>query len=414
MFGFFKNILKGRQKKSIADARVILKRGTPQELRALAEDAATPPEILYFLAKSDNADVRRAVAVNRATPVQASALLANDASVDVRYALAARLIELLPELSPDEHSQLYAYAVQALGLLAEDEVLKIRRALATALQDHVKAPPSVVGKLARDIERAISEPILRFCVTLADEDLLDILSGHPEPWVISAVAGRPAVSEGVADAVFNTGDIPATTVLVNNAGARFSAETLQKIIEKAKEHPEWHQPIALRKELSIELAQQLAGFVSEAVLSVLEKRSDFDAVTRHTVADIVRRRLSYQSTPASETPEARADRLAREGRLLPDTIHDAVAWRDFEFVYAGLAKLSGIHPLIVKKMLRSGSAKAIVALCFQAKVPMRICIELQKTIGKLQPRELMYARGGTDYPLTPDEIKWQLEFFGVK
>jgi hypothetical protein len=44
---------------------------------------------------------------------------------------------------------------------------------------------------------------------------------------------------------------------------------------------------------------------------------------------------------------------------------------------------------------------------------MRVAIELQKSYAKLQPREYMYAKGGTDYPLTPAEIKWQLEFYGV-
>lgn len=410
MMSFFKNLL-GRENKTVNDARDILKTGSVDELRALAQNEETPQEILYYLAKSDHADVRKAVAQNVRTPVQASTLLANDKDVDVRYALAARLVELLPDLSQDKHSQLYAFAVQALGVLAEDEVLKIRRALATALQDHVKAPPVVVGKLARDIERAISEPILRFCVTLADDDLLDILASHPEPWVVSAVAGRPAVSATVADAVFETGDIPATTVLVNNAGADFSAQTLQKIIEKAKDYPEWHRPVALRRELSVDLARQLAGFVEEAILQVLEKRSDFDAATRAQVVEIVQRRIAFQA--ASETPAVKAERLKKEGKLSADTIHDALAWQEMDFVYEAMSRLSGIHPVVVKKMLTTGSPKPIVALCFAAKIPMRVCIEMQKYAGKIQPRDLMYAKGGTDYPLTPEEIKWQLEFFGV-
>lgn len=396
-----------------ADQRDRLKSGTADDIRAMAGDAATDSEILYYLAKSDDAVVRRAVASNAATPVQASTLLANDHDVDVRFALAARLIELLPELGEDKYSQLYAYTVQALGVLAQDEVIKIRQALSSALRDYAKAPPTVVARLARDVERVISEPILRFCVALADDDLLDILSHHPEPWMISAIAGRPAVSADVSGAVVKTGDAAATGVLVGNAGAALSAETLQSIIDRARDYPEWHQSVALRPELTVDLAQQLAGFVGEAVLTVLEKRSDLDAPTRHQVADIVKRRLAYQRS-GSSTGADKVARYLRDGTLTPEVIHDAAVWQDWDFFYAAMAVRSGIDPETVRRMMTSGAAKPLITACYCAQIPMRMCIEFQRIVGKLQPRNLIYAKGGTDYPLTADDMTWQLEFFGIR
>lgn len=414
MIGLFKNLFKGK-KITEADQTAMLKSGDVAQLKKLAESPDTNPEILYYLAKSDSAEVRQAVALNKATPVQASTLLANDESVDVRYALAARLVELLPDLSIDKQSQLYACAVQALGILAQNEVLKIRKALTTALKDYAKAPPSVVNTLARDIEREISEPILRFCVALTDDDLFDILSGHPEPWVVSAIAGRPTLSERLSEAVVDSDDLPATGTLVSNVGANLSAQTLQTIIEKAREYPEWHPPIAMRKELSLDLARQLAGFASAAVLSVLEKRSDFDAATRTGIANMVKRRMEFQrSDTARETAEEKARRYIDAQKLTPDVIEDALSWGEMEFAYLAFSHLSGIHPVIVKKMLSTGSAKPVVALCWKSKLSMRLCVEVQKTGAKLQPKDFMYAKGGTDYPLTMEELKWQLEFFGVK
>src|SRR5262249_8779794 len=152
--------------------------------------------------------------------------------------------------------------------------------------------------LARDVERDVSEPILRFCAALADDDLLDILSSHPEPWVISAIAGRPAVSDTVSDAVVETKDVPANTILIGNPGAHLSTDTLQKIIDRARQYPEWHAPLAGRRELSIDLARSLAGFVNESVLALLEKRSDFEPSMRRDIADIVERRVEYQSRNA--------------------------------------------------------------------------------------------------------------------
>ncbi len=420
MIGWLGKILGGgksaAQKRSHTEQRERLKRGNPQDLQDLASGSDTDPEILYYLARSDDAAIRKAVAVNKATPVQASALLANDRDIDVRFALAARLIELLPSLSEDQHSQLYAYTVQALGVLAQDEVIRIRQALTSAIKDHAKAPAEVAARLARDVERAVSEPILRFCVALADDDLLDILSHHPEPWVISAIAGRPILSDGVSEAVFETGDLAATNVLLNNKGASLSGRTLQKIIDKARDYPEWHHAVAMRPELSVDLARQLAGVVEEAVLSVLEKRSDFDATMRQQVADIVKRRMSYQPAPAKGHKETTEEKLARYvagDALTPDVLHDAAIWQDWDFFYAAMGQRANIHPAIIRKMMTAGTAKPVIAACFAARVPMRLCVELQKTVAKLQPRELIYARGGTDYPMSDEEIRWQLEFFGV-
>jgi len=123
---------------------------------------------------------------NNTTPAQANELLSHDAHEDVRLALSGRLVKLLPALSLDKQSQLYAFTVQALGTLALDEVLKVRRALSASLKDHAYAPPNVAATLAKDIEREVSEPILRFCVALSDEVLADIISTHPAEWAAEA------------------------------------------------------------------------------------------------------------------------------------------------------------------------------------------------------------------------------------
>lgn len=414
MFAFIKNLFKSKNQR-YAEQRRDLAGGDPKKIRRLAEDGDTHPEILYFLAKNDSPEVRKAIAKNKATPVQASTLLATDKNVDVRLALAARLVELLPELTPDKHSQLYAYTVQALGMLAQDEIFMVRKALSSTLKDYTKAPPAVVGKLARDIEREISEPILRYCAALSDDDLLDILSQHPEPWVISAIAGRGQIKIPVTDAVIDTEDMPATTILINNRGAEFSGKTLQKIIDRARNYPEWHKPIALRPEITLELGRQLTGFVDKAVMNLLQKRSDFDAATRKGIANIVKRRLSYQVHNApEETLPAKLERYAKspEG-ITPELLTDALSWHEIDFVTLAIARLAKIPPDIVTKMIKSGAAKPIVALCWKAKLPMRFCVDLQMQGAKIQPKDLLYARGGTDYPLSDDEIKWQLEFFGV-
>jgi uncharacterized protein (DUF2336 family) len=407
MFDLLKKILGGERQRTVdlstADAKT---------RAAIASAKGTQPEILERLSSDAEASVRRAVAGNRRTPVSVAARLARDSDVDVRLMLAARLVELLPDLTPERHSHLYAYAVQALKTLAEDEVLNVRVALSTALKDNAFAPPEVARRLAIDAERAVSEPILRFCAALDDDALLEILSGHPAPWAASAIAARAKVSEQVAAAVIETGDVAAGAALLNNHGAMLSEDTLRRIVTRAPDCPEWHAPAASRPELTTGLARQLAEFVGETVLALLETNTALDPETRAGIAAAVQRRAVHASDTGG--PEARVERHAQTGTLNADTVADALALGDARFVTLALAKLGGVHPLIAEKMMHAGAARPIIALCWKAGMPMRLAVTLQRDVAKLAPKDMTYARGGTDYPLTEDEIRWQLEFFGVQ
>jgi len=413
MLSFFKKIF-GKSTADYDAQKRKLQSGDPRALMDLAKDSGTNPEILYYLASKGTPEIRRAVAANKSTPLQAAPLLAEAREDDIRLALAARLLKLLPDLTPDKHSQLYAFTVQALGRLAEDEVLQVRRALTTVLQDYAKAPPAVVSRLARDVEREVSEPILRFCVTLSDDDLLDILSAHPAPWAISAIARRDKVSAPVAHAVIDSGDEEATTALLINTGAVMTEEVLQKIVDDAKSRPAWHRPIAMRPELSLDLARQMVGFVDKIMLEVLDQRRDFDVATRDSLHAMIKRRLAFiHDGDAHESAERKVARMAAAGTLTADAVSDALAWQEMGFVAAALGHMGGIPADKARAMIESGSVKAVVALCWKANMPMRLCIEMQQRGAGILPRDMMYAKGGTDYPMTPDEIKWQLEFFGV-
>lgn len=412
MLSFLKKIFADEDVSYDAQKRK-LDSGEPQQLLQLARSEKTLPEILYLLASNQSDAVRSAVAVNKSTPVHAANIIARDKNEDVRLLLASRVVELLPSLTGPEQAQLYGFAVQALGTLVQDEVTQVRRALSDALRDYAKAPPDIVARLARDVEREVAEPILRFCVALADEELLDILSNHPASWVVNTIAERQYINEVLANAIIETNDTTAIGTLLKNSVAVIETEKLADIIERAREYPEWHQPIALRRELSAQLAHRLSGFVDKTILEVLGKRSDFDPETRQAVADIVKRRIAFHNETETEEAAARVERYAREKRLTPETIQDAMMWHDAEFATLAIAYLSAIHPQVLRRMIETRKPKPVVAFCRRANLPVRMAVDVQRYLAKVPLKEIMYAREGTDYPLTDDEVKWQLEFFGV-
>lgn len=425
MFGFFRKLLTPKPTAPVAsdpaayerEKRMALSGDVKTRLR-LARDPATHREILYYLAeRDDDADVRRAVIENPSMPVQAVSVMVRDRDVDVRMALAERIMGMLPGLSQSQQSQLYAHAVQALGTLALDEVLKIRVALSSTLRDHAHAPPAVVSQLARDMERDVSEPVLRFCAMLSDADLVEILKSHPASWAVQAIAGRAQVSESVSDAVVDTGDIPAGVILLNNEGALIGAHTYEVITERAVDHPEFQAPLAARKSLPPVMARRLAAFADHAVRDLLMARDDFDSDTVNEIMAVFKRRLDYANDAdlyGEEAPGMRAKRLAREKRLEEDTISDALAMRDRDFVYAAIGQRARTSAANVKRIFEMRAAKPIVALAWRAGLSMRFALELQKELGHVQPRDLLYPKEGVAYPLSQKDIDWQLDFLGLK
>lgn len=403
-----------------ADEKKIAHEGPESARLELARNERASQEILYYLALHDSsAKVRKAVAANPSTPMQATTLLAKDKSGDVRLVLAKRLVRVLPAMSEDRYSQLYAFAVQSLGLLALDEVLKIRRALSETLKDHAHTPPAVAAQLAKDLEREVSEPILRFCVAIGDDDLIDVLKTHPANWAAEAVASRKVISARVSEAVIETGNVRAGKILLSNDGAEIPLALLEKIIERAREYPEWHKPIAGRKMLPPLMARKLAAYVDKSVYKILSERSDLDNATIAEIGDIVARRVEFEDhrrkSADKSAPVERAKKMHGAGTLTEEVVSDALAMGDHEFVIAALALRARVRMDDIRKVFDVRAPKSICAVCWACGFSMRLALKLQQTLGRVKSTALIYPRGEkADYPLTPDEMRFQLDVIGIK
>jgi uncharacterized protein (DUF2336 family) len=374
--------------------------------RTVAQQPDAKPEILFYLADDADADVRRAVAENRSTPRQADLFLTGDQDESVRARLAAKITALVPEFAAEEREKIRALSHQVLETLARDQAVKVRQIVAEALKDSVDAPPAVIQKLARDIEIQVSGPILEHSPLLTDEDLLEIISHGPIRGALTAIANRrqlsDKLSDGVASAALATSAAEPGSVrkLLQNKSAQIREDTLDRILDQAAKVPAWHEPLVERPILPMKAIKRLAAFVSNTLLEALQQRPDLDAATAKDVAKAVRRRLEAEGAAASDKPpvgEVAIVAAIGAGR------QDAVA--------AALARDAGLPPAIVDAVLASRSAKAVTALAWRAKLSMRQALQLQLRIAHIPPTAVLNPRGGTDYPLTPAEMEWQLALF---
>jgi uncharacterized protein (DUF2336 family) len=319
-------------------------------------------------------------------------------------------------LPKDAQDQVHERVVEMVETLARDSATRVRQMVAEALKDVADAPPEIIKRLARDAELAVSRPVLRFSPLLTDQDLLDIIAGGPVSGALVAIAERDNVSAAVSDAIVGTEEEPAVAALLANPSAQIREDTLDLIVDRAPPRTTWHAPLVARPVLPTRAARRIASFIAEALLKKLQKRSDLDPEAKAAVASEVRKRLDQDKdedeTDESESPEAVAKRMLDAGELDEDTIAFALTEGKRSFVLAALALKSKIKPEIVDKILSARSAKGVTALAWKAGMGPRFGAQLQMRLGGISPKQVLSARGG-DWPLSPEDMKWHLEFFGA-
>ncbi len=402
-------------KKSHHEIEKELAKKTVDERTSMAAARRANPDVLDVLADDKDIGVRRAVARNKANHGKTNVKLSYDEDDDVRLILAHRLAKLLPHLSKDEQSEIYRLTVKALGVLAEDKVTTIRVALSSSLKDVAKIPPKIARKLAEDIEREVSEPILRFGVALPDEVLLDIIKSQPMGWKVNTIAQRKEISAKITEIIIQSENIEAGKTVIDNDGADITEDTTKIIKEKSTHIPEWDRAMLRRKQFPRQVKRQLSVIVDNTIRKFLKSQKQLDSSVTHDIIDTTRRRIEWaEDEKREETDHEKLRRLVRENKLNEETILDALAWSEYKFVSRALSHLAKIHPDIVDKMFAMNSAKACVALCWRAGISMRSAVKIQQHIGKIPHHKILLPRGGEDYPLSDEDMLWQLEFYGVE
>lgn len=392
-----------------------------RQRRKLAERTDIQPEILYYLADDPEPEVRRAIAANGTTPPQADLILARDRDDLVRCDLAQKIARLAPELNPDEQNRVSEMVAEVLETLARDELPRVRRILAEELKDADNVPFGVVHRLACDEDAEVAAPVLEFSPLLNDEILLEIIASRPVQGALGAISRRNRLGMEVADAIVGADDEEAIAALLSNSSAQIREETLDSLVDRAEGTVSWHEPLVRRPSLSLRAIKRLSEFVAETLIGELTERNDIDEETARNVGAAVRDRIKHApaAQPAGDdggadagaTPEERASQLHATGKLDEQMVLDGLGKGDRSFVSAALAELSDLPPEVVQKIASMQSAKGVTALAWKAGLGMRAAVQLQLRLARIAPAKILHPKNGVDFPLTTEEMTWQLEFF---
>jgi len=392
------------------EAKRLAQSGDAETRRGLASQADLAPELLYFLSRDDDVAVRLAVAGNHHAPREADLLLARDADDLVRARVGEKLGEARPASLAPLSAKKQAITTEITESLAEDPATPVREAIALALRRSIDAPPHVVQQLARDIEIRVAGPILRNSPLLGDKDLTEIMNSGPIKGVLSAIAKRRNVSQGVSEilvnrAIASPGEASAVGDLLANDTARIGSGTMNKIIDHAPAHGDWHRPLAARPDLSSDHMQRVASIPSDAIAETLSQRNDLDdaALTAlsHMVAkrmaELTKKREAAEPAPTKPAADLFLNSVMKGGKIGP--------------VCAAISLRAGIAPEVTMRVLTSHNAKAIASLAWKAGMSAVQAKFLQTSIGGISEHRALGPTHTGAYPLAQPDMEWQIGLY---
>jgi len=174
----------------------------------------------------------------------------------------------------------------AFNLSAEE-----RAKLASRMADIHKAPKSLVRKLAED-EVSVARPILEQSPCLNEDDLIELASsldqGH-----LRAIAHRETLSCEITEIIVVRGDDDVLECVIRNKGARFSRDSLAKLVDSAGRNRTLFSALEQRNDVPDVLVDQARDSIAELNASELReiaknRRPRSKKVKEHMLADFAR------------------------------------------------------------------------------------------------------------------------------
>jgi hypothetical protein len=365
-------------------------------------DAA--PHELHALAEDESVTVRAALAMNPATPAATNAALAHDADERVRALLAAKLATLAPTLSDGARERLRQETYDTLTALAGDEAVRVRAAIAEVVKGLPDAPRAIITRLAQDEAETVCEPVIRFSPLLTADDLIALVADAPSAGTRLAVARREAIEVSVSDALAAGGTDDIVLALLMNGSAQIREATLDALVERSVHHSDWHEPLVKRPALSAHSLRVLSRIVADHLVEELAARSDLDPATALDLRARVAARLGQASEP--EPASTSGAKLTEEDLLAAARDGDA---RKAAMI---LAAASGMPLPAIRRAATLRSAKGLVSLAWKAGFTMKSGYAMQVLLARLSPSIAIKAGPGNSFPLTVQEMCWQLDFLG--
>lgn len=231
--------------------------------------------------------------------------------------------------------------------------MHLRLALAERLADRGDADHNLILLLAHD-EIEVAAPVIARSVVLTEQDLIGIIR-ECSPRHSVTVAGRPAISARVCEALVETNLGDVFRALSRNASAEIPPRALEHLVEVSRNDPDLADALAGRAQLPQSLAIRLFSWASVALKKHIAERYDIDpAVLEAELAKSVSRELS-RPVPIDHN-RARmltslVDKMRANGQLKPGFLLKAVREGQLDVFRVAFARMLDIDQATCDRIL---------------------------------------------------------------
>lgn len=306
--------------------------------------------------------------------------LLQDPSPETRAEMAGKIAGQfgVEGLTPSER----VLAEDIVRIMAKDVALRVRAALSDSLKANPNIPHDVAISLAQDVEE-IALPFIEVSTVLTDADLIEIVkSGSAERQ--TAVARRPAVSEGVADVLVEKGAEKAVAALMANERAAVTAKAMGRALDRFPTSAAVQTPLVNRSKLPVTVAERLVHIVSEKLRDQLVAKHELPVDLATDIVLQSREKATYALVGGAGEGElfALVDQLRRGGRLTPSLLLRSLCLGDLPFFEAAMASMAQIPVSNARLLIHDAGRHGLKPLAEKAGLPqslypaMRVAIDI--------------------------------------
>ena len=221
-----------------------------------------------------------------------------------------------------------------------------------------------------------------------------------------AVARRAAIDAAVSDAIAAGGTDDAVLALLMNGSAQIREATLDALVERSIEHPDWHEPLIRRPALSDRSAKTLSRIVADHMLRCWP----------HAAISIRRWQPIYAHgwQPRCKAHPAAAEPSANRGKPTEADLLTAAREGDARKAATMLAAAAAVPLSAVRRAATLRSAKGLVSLAWKAGFSMQAGYAMQVLLAGLAPGSALKPGPGNSFPMSVQEMNWQVQFLSGK
>ena len=358
--------------------------------------------------------VARPRAVRAAPPAPAPRLAAGP-DERVRQDLAAKLAEIAASIGDVDQRRLVDHVANVLGAVVAEAGRQLRAAIPELIEDWPEADCRVLLDVLELVELKADEPLLRLLPLLTGDDLMAVIAAPLAAGAGRMIASRPRLSDGGGEALARAARPAPVQTLLASAETATREATLDALLAREAGHPEWSEPLVGAPALPPRAARALAGLVARQMLAALQGHPRVAQPIRDELRTRLEHRLSGQIAqrfvePSAQESVATAHRLKRAGALNEAVLVAAAQRGESRLVAAMLAVAAGVPVSAVDRAVSLRSSKGLISLIWRAGFSMAPAGPVQSLLARVPPDALLLAGPDGAFPLSVEEMRWQLEF----